>query len=129
MGSRLLPLGLVVAALAAGDLRQIALYLGLLAVPPAAGAAFVAISDALEGRPALVRACSTGLALLLVVVASAARESAAHGAAVPPLAVYALVGALLAYLVPAVIWVLEPVRLPRSRPARPAPVRVTHTSL
>jgi len=56
-------------------------------------------------------------------------QSAAHGAAVPPLAVYALVGALLAYLVPTVIWVLEPVRLPRSRPARPAPVRVTHTSL
>jgi hypothetical protein len=114
MGSRLLPLGLVIAALAAGaaDLRQLALYLGLLAVPPAAGAAFVAISDALEGRPALLRACTNGLALTLVVVASAVRENAAHGAAVPPLAAYALVAALLAYLVPTVLWVLEPIRLP-----------------
>ena len=117
MGSRLLPLGLAAAALAAGaaDLRQIALYLGLLAVPPAAGAAFVAISDVLEGRPALVRACTTGLALLLVVVASAARENAAHGAAVPPLAVYALVAALLTYLVPTVLWVLaSPVEVLRA---------------
>ncbi len=114
MGSRLLPLGLASAALAAGaaDLRQLALYLGLLAVPPAAGAAFVAISDALEHRPALLRAISNGLALTLVVVASAVRENAAHGAAVPPLATYALVAALLAYLVPTVAWVLEPLRLP-----------------
>jgi hypothetical protein len=128
MGSRLLPLGLAIAALAAGaaGLSQAALYLGLLAVPPAAGAAFVAVSDALERRPALLRAIANGLALTLVVVASAARENAPHGAATPPLATYALVAALLAYLVPTVAWILEPVRLPRAR-TRPAPVRATHT--
>lgn len=120
MGSRLLPLGLVTAALAAGaaDLRQLALYLGLLAVPPAAGAAFVAISDTLEGRRALLRAVTNGLALTLVVVASAVRENAPHGAAIPPLASYALVGALVAYLVPTLVWILEPVRLPRPVGAR-----------
>lgn len=126
MGSRLLPLGLALAALAAGGvgLRQAALYLGLLAVPPAAGAAFVAVSDVLEQRPALLRAISNGLALTLVVVASAARENAPHGAAIPPLATYALVAALLAYLAPTVAWVLEPLRLARPR-ADLRPVRST----
>ncbi|HET7566857.1 MAG TPA: hypothetical protein VFJ91_02625 [Gaiellaceae bacterium] len=124
MGSRLLPLSLAAVALAAeaGGLARLALYLGLIAVPPAAAAAFVSVSDALEGRPALLRAVTNGLALTLVVVASAVRENAAHGAGVPPLATYALVGALAAYLVPVVAWVLEPVRLPRPRPV---PARVT----
>jgi hypothetical protein len=115
MGSRLLPLALAVAALAAGalDLRQLALYLGLLVVPPAAGAAFAAISDVLEGRPSWLRAFTNGVALTLVVAASAVRESAPHGAAIPPFATYALVAALLAYGMPTVAWVLEPLRQPR----------------
>jgi hypothetical protein len=115
MGSRLLPLALAVAALAAGalDLRQPALYLGLLVVPPAAGAAFAAISDVLEGRPSWLRAFTNGLALTLVVAASAVRENAPHGAAIPPFATYALVAALLAYSMPTVAWVLEPLRQPR----------------
>lgn len=129
MGSRLLPLTLATAALAAGagGLSRFALYLGLLAVPPAAGAAFVAISDALEGRPAVLRACTNGLALLLVVVASAVRENAPHGAGIPPLATYALTAALLAYLLPTVVWLLEPAWQPRSR-APAAPVRITSSS-
>jgi hypothetical protein len=128
MGSRLLPLFLAVAALAAGagGLSGFALYLGLVAVPFAAAAAFVSISDALEGRPALLRACTNGLALTLVVVASSVRENAPHGGAIPPLATYALVGALLAYLVPTVAWLLEPLHAPRPG-TRPAPVRVTPT--
>lgn len=115
MGSRLLPLTLALVALAAGalGLQQLALYLGLLVVPPAAGAAFVAISDVLEGRRSWLRALTCGSALTLVVVASAVRENAPHGAAVPPLATYALVGALLVYLLPTVAWVLEPLRQPR----------------
>lgn len=123
MGSRLLPLSLTVAAVAAeaGGLQRLALYLGLLAVPAAAAAAFVAISDVLESRPAWLRAFANGLALLLLVAASAVRENAPHGAAVPPLAIYAVVGALLVYLVPTVAWVLEPVRLPRPRPRTRAP--------
>jgi hypothetical protein len=103
----------------AGGLDGLALWLGLLAVPVAAAAAFVAVSDTLEGRPALLRAVTSGLALGLVVLASAARENSATGAAVSPLATWPLVLALLAYSVPLVVWVLKPVRVPRTtRPQR-----------
>ena len=129
MGSRLLPLVLAAAALAAGasGLDRLALWLGLLAVPMAAAAAFVAVSDTLEGRPALLRAVSSGVALGLVILASAARENAPRGAAPSPLAIWALVLALLVYAVPLVAWVLEPVRVPRrtrrpQRRLRPAEV-------
>ncbi|HVS84461.1 MAG TPA: hypothetical protein VHD91_02385 [Gaiellaceae bacterium] len=117
MGSRLLPFGLALAALAAqaGGLDGVALYVGLLAVPAAAAAAFVAISDVLDERPALLRASTSGLALLFVVVSSAVRESAAQGAGIPALATSALVGALIVYAIPVVLWVLEPYALPRAR--------------
>jgi hypothetical protein len=121
LGSRLLPLVLAAAALAAGalGLGGLALWLGLLAVPAAAAAAFVAVSDALEGRPVRLHAVMSSVALALVVLASAARENAATGPAVSPLATWALVIALLAYAVPLVAWVLEPVRVPRrARPQR-----------
>ena len=115
MGSRLLPLLLATAALTAGalGLRGLALWLGLLAVPVAAAAAFVAVSEVLEGRPALLRAVTSGLALALVVVASAVRENAATGKAPSPLATWALLLSLLAYAVPAVLWVLAPLRISR----------------
>lgn len=121
MGSRLLPLVLATAALLAGSggLDGVALWLGLLAVPAAAAAAFVAVSDALEGRPARLQAVTSGSALALVVLASAARANAPTGAAASPLATWALVLALLAYAVPLVVWVLEPVRVTgRTRPQR-----------
>jgi len=121
VGSRLLPLVLATAALAAGtiDLGGLALWLGLLAVPAAAAAAFVAISDTLEGRPALLRAVTGCVALVLVVLASAARGNAPTGGSVSPLATWALALALLAYGIPFVVWVLEPMRVPkRSRPQR-----------
>ena len=128
MGSRLLPLVLATAALAAGTsgLGGLALWLGLLAVPAAAAAAFVAISDALEGRPALLRAATGCLALVLVVLASAARGNAPTGGAVSPLATWALVLALLAYGIPFVVWVLEPMRVPKrtERRHRLRPVEV-----
>jgi hypothetical protein len=121
VGSRLLPLVLATAALAAGSagLGGLALWLGLLTVPTAAAAAFVAVSDALEGRPARLSAVTGCVALALVVLASAARAGASPGAGVSPLATWALFLALLAYAVPLVAWVLEPVRvLHRTRPAR-----------
>jgi hypothetical protein len=121
VGSRLLPLVLATAALAAGTsgLGGLALWIGLLAVPAAAASAFVAVSDALEGSPARLRAVTSGVALALVVLASAARENAPTGATPSPLATWALVLALLAYGIPLVVWVLEPVRLTqRSRPRR-----------
>jgi hypothetical protein len=121
VGSRLLPLVLATAALAAGavGLGGLALWLVLLAVPAAAASAFVAVSDTLEGRPALLRAVTSGVALALVVLASAARENAPTGGAASPLATWALLLALLAYGIPLVAWVLEPVRVPqRARPQR-----------
>jgi hypothetical protein len=119
LGSRLLPLALAAAALAAGTagLHGLALWLGLLAVPAAAAAAFVAVSDVLEGRPSLLRAVTSGIAVALVILASATRENAPTGAVASPLATWALLIALLAYAVPLVAWVLEPVRVPR--PTRP----------
>jgi hypothetical protein len=128
VGSRPLPLALATAALTAGavGLGGLALWLGLLAVPVAAAAAFVAISDTLEGRPALLRAVTSGLALGLVVLACAVRESAPTGASPSPLATWALLLALLAYAVPLVVWVFEPVRVPSrtrlQRRLRPAEV-------
>jgi hypothetical protein len=129
VGSRLLPLVLAAAALAAGTVgfEGFALWVGLLAVPAAAAAAFVAVSDTLEGRPGLLRAVTSGVALALVVVASAARENAPTGAAASPLATWGLVLALLAYGIPLVAWVLEPMRVSRrtrrpQRRLRPAEV-------
>jgi hypothetical protein len=115
VGSRLLPLVLATAALAAGQLGLggLALWLGLGLVVAAAAAAFVAVSDVLEGRPELLRAVTSCVALAFVVLASAARSNAPAGSAVSPLATWALVLALLAYGVPLVAWVLEPVGIPR----------------
>jgi hypothetical protein len=121
VGSRLLPLVLAAAALAAAaaGLAGLALWLGLLTVPAAAAAAFVAVSDTLEGRPVLMQAVTSAVALLLVVVASAARENALTGHAASPLATWGLLLALLAYGVPFVTWLLEPLRVPkRARPQR-----------
>lgn len=120
MGSRLLPLVFATAALAAAGLglRGLALWLGLALVVAAAAAAFVAVSDLLEGKAARLRAVTSGLALALVVLGSAARENAPVDASVSRLATYALVAALAVYAVPAVAWVLEPVRVPRRTPRR-----------
>ena len=129
MGSRLLPLVLATAALAAGavGLGGFALWLGLLAVPAAAAAVFVAVSDTLEGRPALLQAVTSCVALALVVVASAARENAPTGAGPAPLATWGLLLALLAYGGPLLAWVFKPLRVPRrtrrpQRRLRPAEV-------
>jgi hypothetical protein len=120
VGSRALPLALATAALAAGTLGVggLALWLGLLAVPAAAAASFVAVSDVLEGKPALLRAAASSLALGLIVLGCAVRTNAVAGTAVPPLATWAVFVALLAYVAPAVAWVLEPVRVTRTKPAR-----------
>jgi len=118
--SRLLPLTLVTAALAAAalGLGGLALWLGLLAVPAAAAVAFVAISDLLEGKTTFLFAATSTLALAFVVIGCAVRSNAVAGTAAPPLATWALVAALLAYSVPAVVWMLEPVKVTRTKPER-----------
>ena len=116
MGSRLLPLSLAVGALLADTVgaHRVAFYLVLLAIPGAAAAAFVGAGDALEGKGAWLRGISTTLALTLLVLGSAVRENAPHGAAVPSLAVSAVVAAVVVYGLPVLAWVLEPL-LPRPR--------------
>jgi hypothetical protein len=118
VGSRVLPLTLATAAFAAGavGLSGLALWLGLLAIPAAAATAFVAVSDTLEGRPSLLRAVTSGIALGLLVVACAARSNAVGGT--PRLATWSLLLALLSYSAPVVAWVLEPVKVTRTRPER-----------
>ena len=128
MGSRPLPLALATAALLAGGagLGGLALWLGLAAIPAAAAAAFVAISDVLESRPARTCAVTNSLALGFIVLECAVRSNAVAGAAAPPLATWALLAALVAYAVPAFAWVLEPVKVTRTKPERrrrrPVPV-------
>jgi hypothetical protein len=118
--SRLLPLALVTAALAAasGGLGGLALWLGLLAVPAAAALSFVAISDLLEGTTSRLNATTSTIALTFIVVGCAVRSNAAAGTAAPPFATWALVAALLAYTVPVFAWMLEPVKVTRTKPER-----------
>jgi hypothetical protein len=110
MGSRLFPLCLALGATLADitGAHRIAVLLLLVAIPWAAAAAFVAAGDVLDGRPAWVRAVTTGGALVLLVVASAVRHGAPVGAAVPALALSAAIGAAILYLVPVLLWVLQP---------------------
>ena len=118
MGSRLLPLLLAIAALGAGaaGAATVASLVVLIAIPCAAAAAFVAISDALEGRPARLRAGSTSLALALLVIGEMVRTHAPVGGAVPALAISTLVAVVFLYVLPALVWVLEPLRF-RPRPS------------
>ena len=123
VGTRLLPGSLVAGALLAdaGGVHGLAFWLVLLALPAAAGDAFVGISDALEGRKAWLRAWTGTLATLMLVVGSAVREGAPQGNT-PVLAVSAALGAIVLYALPTLIWVLEPL-VPRSaaRTAAPTP--------
>ena len=120
MGSRLLPLSLALAALVCdlAGLHRLAFYVVLLAVVGAAAAAFVGVGDAIEGRGGFLRASSSALALALLVIGSAVRAGASIGGGLPTLAVSAIVLAVLAYVVPALVWVLEPLK-PRPRVAGP----------
>ena len=123
MQTRLLPPALALFAVLAdaAGLHGIAFWLVLLALPAAAGLAYVGLSDGLAGGGWLPGATAT-LAVLLLVLGSAAREAAPVGAAVPTLAITAVVGALVLYAVPVLAWLLEPLR-PRPR-TRAAAVRV-----
>jgi hypothetical protein len=121
MSSRLLAPGIALAALLAdaSGVHGLALWLVLLVLPAAAGAAFVDLGDVLGGDGRWLRASTSTFALVLLVVGSAVRESAPRGASVPVLAVSTVVMALLCYAVPAFAWVLEPLKSVRT--ARPTP--------
>jgi hypothetical protein len=108
MGSRLFPLSCTLGALVADatGAHKAAFYLVLLAIVGAAAAAFLGAGEALEGAGSWLRAVSTGLALALLVLGSAVRANAPHGAGVPALAVSALAAALFAYALPLFVWLL-----------------------
>jgi hypothetical protein len=124
MGSRLLPVSFALGALLAdgAGLHRAAFYLVLLTIPAAAAAAFVGAGDVIEGKSAWLRAVTSGLALLFLVLGCAVRENAPHGAPVPVLAVSSIVVVLILYGLPLLAWVLEPV-VPRPQRRRPVRVR------
>jgi hypothetical protein len=117
MGSRLLPLSLALAAAAAdgAGIHRLGAWLVLLTIPVAAAAAVVAVSDVVEGKRAWTRAVTSVGALVLLLLASAVRHAAPVGAAVPPLALSAVLGAAVLYVLPVALWVLQP-----AAPAKPA---------
>src|ERR1700752_4127238 len=122
MGPRLLAPGIALSALLADTVgfHGVALWLLLLALPVAAAASFTGISDALDGGGAL-RGVTASLALVLIVLGSAVREAAPRGGAVPARGISAVFAALLCYALPAVVWLLEPLRLARPRRGSPTP--------
>jgi uncharacterized membrane protein len=126
MGSRLLPVCLAGGALGldAAGLHRVAYYVVLLTVVGAAAAAFVAVADLLEGRGAFLRAATTVLALALVLLGSAVRAGAPAGAAVPVLALSAVVAALVCYGLPILGWLARPAPA-RARVERQAPQPVS----
>src|SRR3954464_13230296 len=101
MTSRLLPVTLAAGAAAAdaSGRHGLASALVLLAIPCAAGAAFLGVGDALNGGCPL-RGVPPAVALALLVLGASARSRAGVGAAVPPLALSATIGAMLVYVVP-----------------------------
>jgi hypothetical protein len=117
MGSRFLPLALVLGALVAdaAGLHRLATYAVLVAVVGAAAAAFVGIGDLIAGKGSVLCAVTSGIALVLLLVGSAARAAAPVGAHVPTPALSTLVLAAAVYAVPLFSWVLAPV-VPRQRP-------------
>jgi hypothetical protein len=74
MSSRLLAPGIALAAVAADatGIHGLAFWLVLLALPVAAAAAFVGVSDALAGEGA-IRGLTASLALVLLVLGAAVR--------------------------------------------------------
>lgn len=118
MTSPLLPLSIALgAALADGaGAHRVAFYLVLLAIPAAAGAALAAAGELAEGTRVAFRIVCTGVALVLLVVSSAARANAPVGAGVPAIALSALLAAVAAYASVGLAWLVWPQRA--SRPAR-----------
>lgn len=102
-----------------GGAHGLASWLVLVALPAAAAAAFLAISDALAGTAHRLPALTGSLALVLLVLGSSVRRAAPRGH-VPALAVSTIVIALACYALPAVAWLLsEPLRSVRTAAPRP----------
>jgi hypothetical protein len=103
----------------AGGAHGLALWLVLLAIPVAAWTSFAGLGAALAGERPRLPAISATVALVLLVLGSAVRESAAQAGHVPALAVSTVVAALICYALPGLVWVLEPLRSLRTAAPRP----------
>ena len=105
MGSRLLPLSFALAATLADTVgaHRLAAWLVLLAIPTGLAVICVAVGDR-----AWPRAVLGGTALVLLLTGSAVRHAAPLGAHVPALAVSAVLGAVILYVLPVLYWVLQP---------------------
>jgi hypothetical protein len=105
MGSRLLPLSLALGATLADTTgaHRLAVWLVLLAIPCALGVVCVAVGDRAWGRTMVGSA-----ALVCLLVGSAVRHAAPVGGHVPALAISAVVGAAIFYVLPVLFWVLQP---------------------
>jgi hypothetical protein len=121
MRPRLLASGIALSAILfdAGGVHGLAFWLVLLGIPAAAWVSFLGLSDALAGEARWLPAVSATIALVLLVVGSAVRESAAQGGPVPALAVSTVVAALVCYSLPGFVWLLEPLRSLRTATPRP----------
>jgi predicted membrane channel-forming protein YqfA (hemolysin III family) len=107
MGSRLLPLSLALGTTVADTTgaHGLAVLLLLLAIPCALAVVCIAVGDRAWGRTVLGSA-----ALLLLLGGSAVRHAAPVGSHVPAVAVSAVIGAAILYVVPVLGWVLQPRR-------------------
>jgi hypothetical protein len=105
MGSRLLPLSLALAATIADTLgaHRLAVLLLLVAIPCALAVVCVAVGDRAWGRTALGSA-----ALVLLLVGSTVRHAAPVGGHVPAVALSAVIGAAILYVLPVLAWILRP---------------------
>jgi hypothetical protein len=105
MGSRLLPLLLALGATLAdvAGARELAALLLLFAIPCALAVVCIAVGDRAWGRTTLGSA-----SLVLLLVGSAVRHAAPVGSHVPAVAVSAVIGAGLLYMLPVLAWVLRP---------------------
>jgi hypothetical protein len=113
MGSRLLPLSFVLGAVVADALgtHRIGGWLVLLAIP----FGFAAVAEAVGERGWLRSLTSSG-ALVCLLVGSAVRHAAPTGAAVPAFALSAAIGAAILYVLPVLLWLVQPTPQPAPSP-------------
>jgi hypothetical protein len=115
---------LVGAALAdSGGAHAAAFYLLLGAIPAAAVAALASLGDLVDAATpprvsAVVQTLLAGLAVVLVVVTTAARSNGLTTGHVPRVGVSALVGCLVLYALQGIVGTLADLRVRHARPRR-----------
>lgn len=111
MGSRLLPVCFVLGAVVAdaAGIHRLGGWLVLLAIP----CGFAALAASV-GERGWLRSLTSGGGLVCLLVASAVRHAVPTGAAVPALALSAAIGAAILYVLPLLLWLVQPAPRPRA---------------